>query len=226
MISSAWFLQHLERLGVLKRQEPAPRKRKAVPKTASYVLPEFFYLHGGRLQIDLEWVPPYRKAGSDNFITSTLEMSCNLFESECVQQPKGEQEFAPPHLGWKLPDGTAAQRREKLELCVKEYARKYLERRLDDAASQYGLSYTRLRIGKQKSRWGSYSSRGSLSLNAKLIFLPPELSDYVILHELCHSINFSHDKFFWQTMQDFNPLSRELDKKLSSASVWIPRWFI
>jgi predicted metal-dependent hydrolase len=74
--------------------------------------------------------------------------------------------------------------------------------RLRQLARKYGFSYNKISIRNQRTRWGSCSAKGNISLNMKLVALPPELFDYVLLHELVHLRVHNHGRKFW----------RELDK--------------
>jgi len=79
-------------------------------------------------------------------------------------------------------------------------AKTLLTRRLQQLASNKGFSYNRVFIRNQKTRWGSCSSKNNISLNMKLVKLPDELIDYVILHELVHTRKKDHSKAFWSEM--------------------------
>ena len=76
----------------------------------------------------------------------------------------------------------------------------------------------------QRTRWGSCSSRGTISLNAKLLFLPEELVDYLIVHELCHTHDPDHSQRFWGLLQRHRPFARELDHRLSGVAGMVPAW--
>ena len=79
-------------------------------------------------------------------------------------------------------------------------AKRKLTRRLKHLAEQYGFTYNRVFIRNQKTRWGSCSYKNNISLNMKIILLPEELMDYVILHELTHTREKDHSKNFWAKM--------------------------
>ena len=68
---------------------------------------------------------------------------------------------------------------------------------LDAYAPRIGVEYGRVAIRDQKSRWGSCSAKGNLNFNWKLIMAPPEALRYVVIHELCHRIEFNHSPRFW-----------------------------
>lgn len=76
----------------------------------------------------------------------------------------------------------------------------------------------------QKSRWGSCSTRGTISLNAKLLFLPRELAGYVLLHELCHTIHPNHSVGFWDLLRRHEPRADELRRGLRTAGQCVPNW--
>ena len=70
--------------------------------------------------------------------------------------------------------------------------------RANALAAERQVAAVRVRVGNQKSRWGSCSSRGSVALNWRLIQMPIEVCDYVILHELAHRVQPNHSAKFWQ----------------------------
>lgn len=74
--------------------------------------------------------------------------------------------------------------------------------RLDELAAQHGFKYRRVCIRNQKTRWGSCSSLNNINLNIGLIKLPEYLQDYVILHELVHTIHKNHSKAFWAKLDE------------------------
>jgi predicted metal-dependent hydrolase len=73
--------------------------------------------------------------------------------------------------------------------------------RLAELAARHGYQYGRLSVRCQKSRWGSCSSRNDISLNRKLLALPPELMDFVLLHELVHTRIKNHGPEFWAELE-------------------------
>ncbi len=79
----------------------------------------------------------------------------------------------------------------------KEKARELVLARLAYFNQFYNLSWNRVAIRNQKSRWGSCSQKGNLNFNYRILFLPPELQDYIIVHELCHLRELHHRDTFW-----------------------------
>ncbi|MEJ5366441.1 MAG: SprT family zinc-dependent metalloprotease [Desulfosoma sp.] len=88
-----------------------------------------------------------------------------------------------------------------------------------------GLSYGRLTIRCPRTRWGSYSSRGHLSLNAAVLFLPAQLARLVIVHELCHSKHLHHDGAFHRLLERFEPDARRLEAQLKRQENEFPLWY-
>lgn len=82
----------------------------------------------------------------------------------------------------------------------KTRAKSMLTGRLKYLAGKHGYTYNRVFIRNQRTRWGSCSHKNNISLNMKLVLLPEELMDYVILHELVHSHRKDHSKAFWTDM--------------------------
>ncbi len=106
---------------------------------------------------------------------------------------------------------------------VRLFAKDALACRLNDLARQLNLTFTRLTVRDQTSRWGSCSIKRSLSLNWRLVLLEPELQDYVILHELAHLTEMNHSKHFWDLLDSYDPLRREHESALKEVSNKIMR---
>lgn len=83
---------------------------------------------------------------------------------------------------------------------LRKQARGYLPGRLGLLAGRYGFTYTGVKINSAHTRWGSCSSRRNINLSLFLMLLPSRLSDYVLLHELCHTREMNHGPRFWALM--------------------------
>ena len=93
-------------------------------------------------------------------------------------------------------------------------AKRKLTRRLNELSRLHGLTYNRVFIRNQKTRWGSCSAKNNISLNRKLLRLPPELIDYVILHELVHTREKNHGNLFWSELSKFVENASALKSRL------------
>jgi hypothetical protein len=80
----------------------------------------------------------------------------------------------------------------------------------------YNVAPNKISVKKMKSRWGSCSSKGSISLNSKLIQTPVRCIEYVMVHELCHLIHFNHSKNFYSLLAEVIPDWKERKKELRS----------
>lgn len=100
-------------------------------------------------------------------------------------------------------------------------ALEYLPVRTADLAKQLGFKYRNFKINNLKSRWGACSKDNSISLNLHLMRLPSRLIDYVIIHELCHTIQKNHSHNFWELMQKVLPNAKLLDKELKNYNTKI-----
>jgi len=107
---------------------------------------------------------------------------------------------------------------------LKRRAEHLLPPRLTELAAVHGVDFARISIRHQRSRWGSYSSNGTISLNAKLLFLRPELVDHVLLHELCHTIHPHHGHAFQQLLTCLEPNHRQQRTALHESWRSIPHW--
>lgn len=84
-------------------------------------------------------------------------------------------------------------------------AAEYIPEKTAFYASLIGVNYGRITIRNQRTRWGSCSSRGNLNFNCLLMLTPPEIIDYVIVHELCHRREMNHSPLFWREVEKVLP---------------------
>ena len=93
-------------------------------------------------------------------------------------------------------------------------ARSVILARVAHFAPLCGVRVKRIAIRNQRRRWGSCSSLGNLNFNYRLIFLPTELCDYVVVHELCHLKELNHSQAFWDEVAKVIPHYKELEARL------------
>jgi hypothetical protein len=96
----------------------------------------------------------------------------------------------------------------------KEIAREFVTRRVQFFTSLYGYKANRIFVRNQRTRWGSCSRKGNLNFNFRLVHLPQELADYVVVHEICHLKEFNHSKNYWALVEMTLPNYKELREKL------------
>ncbi len=118
----------------------------------------------------------------------------------------------------------AAQRLAALRRFLMREAREALAPRLEALAARHQLTYARLTVRAQRSRWGSCSGHGTISLNYRLMFLPPPLVDYVLYHELAHTVERNHSARFWSLLESMCPQARARDRELDECAGLLPAW--
>lgn len=120
---------------------------------------------------------------------------------------------------------SAADNDQYLRQCIvdtwRNEAKFYLTRRLQILALRHNCKYQRLRLTHAKTRWGSCSSTGTISLNIALMSLDDDLIDYVICHELAHTKHMNHGAGFWAELTGMLPGARQLDKRLKQKSPYV-----
>ena len=91
-------------------------------------------------------------------------------------------------------------------------------------AREFGFSYSKMTIRRQRTRWGSCSARGSISLNCALLFQKPEVTRYLLIHELAHTRHMNHSKRFWDCVARCCAGYERLDRQLLDGWKHVPGW--
>jgi len=122
-------------------------------------------------------------------------------------------------------DPTVQERANKAVLrALKREATTLLPPRLASLAAKHGKSFTATNIKQLKRRWGSCDQARAITLNLFLMELPWEFIDYVLLHELAHTVEMNHGPAFWRTLTAMEPRARALAKELRSHQPVIGAW--
>lgn len=132
-------------------------------------------------------------------------------------------EFVESHRAWIAAALTRVQaRQEAREQAVRQEgllsqedlaalaheARVIIPARVEHFAARMGVSYGRITLRCQKTRWGSCSMAGNLNFNVLLMLAPPEVLNYVVIHELCHRLEMNHSARFWDLVTYYDPDQR------------------
>lgn len=135
---------------------------------------------------------------------------------------KAARKFFDSNIAWTKKSISQMRTYEKNRIAAIEKlgevdlagAKKFLVRRIGELAQQYGFEYGRVTVRQQKTRWGSCSAANNISLNAGLMRLSARTRDYIIIHELVHTIHKNHGKRFWRKVEkitgDIKDIRREL----------------
>lgn len=130
-------------------------------------------------------------------------------KSAWIQEHVSKAKSRPPNL---LQGGTKADYAR-----LKDKALELVTIRLGHFNKVYGLSYKKVSIRNQKTRWGSCTSTGTLSFNYRIVLLSPEAADYIVVHELCHLAQMNHSIKFWRLVEKTVPDHRRIRASIRNA---------
>ena len=157
----------------------------------------------------------------DEQLRLRVDLDCQLdlaWQSELRERVvgRGRVERRDRTLLVKAPRPGQDAVRELLVAWYRRTARPLLLERLGRLAETVGTRPKQVRIAAQRSRWGSCSSGGTISLNWRLVLLPGELADYVLVHELCHLTHLDHSARFWGLVESVIPNYRQRREQVRS----------
>ena len=132
------------------------------------------------------------------------------FVTLTVDQPAGVVDYADR----RVPLDGSLSLRTLVEDDLRSVARAELVPRLYELAAQNGLDVSRVSIRNQRSRWGSCARTGQIALNFRLVQMPEQVRDYVLVHELMHLRQQNHSRRFWRLVEAVCPAFREAERWL------------
>jgi len=164
-------------------------------------------------------LPRYLSLAFDNSYTPViyrgepLQFNFELFEEHSTDQivvrASGHQECVRELRSW-----------------IRHRARESFPALLAQISIRTGLGFNKMSVRSQKTRWGSCSRHGNISLNDQLLFLPAKSVEYLMIHELCHTRHLNHSKAFWALVESHCPDFRAHEKLLSDSRNLVPDWFL
>jgi hypothetical protein len=107
---------------------------------------------------------------------------------------------------------------------LREHVRTPFAQRLQAVAHEHSFAYSRMVLRRQRTRWGSCSAHGSISLNVCLAFQPPQVLQYLMIHELAHTRHMNHSARFWSAVERSCPDWRAFDRELRHGWKRLPHW--
>lgn len=135
----------------------------------------------------------------------------NTYSLEVV---KGQKKPLLLEGSFKLAASVQSKAELVFERWYRAQARQILTERVNAYAGQYGFQYKKIGITSARTRWGSCSADGSLNFSWRLILTPLEAIDYVVVHELVHTVHHNHSKRFWNRVETIMPDYKERRKWL------------
>ena len=134
-----------------------------------------------------------------------------------MQLQDGILQIACPHDTDFADENIQATLKAMVENALRHEAKRLLPSRIRTLANAHGFTFSDVKINNSKTHWGSCTARKSINLSLSLMLLPWHLVDYVLLHELCHTIEMNHGERFWALMDKVtNQKSATLRNELKS----------
>lgn len=135
------------------------------------------------------------------------------------------REFAAERMDWIVSHMEKMQKKQQALEAVEKLSKEelseladkavsYIPERVAHFAALLQVTYGRITIRNQQTRWGSCSAKGNLNFNCLLMLTPPEIIDYIVVHELCHRLEMNHSKRFWEQVGRVIPNYKSCEKWL------------
>ena len=122
---------------------------------------------------------------------------------EAVAFLESKRRWIEDHLA-RLPEPQQKLTEQEVKALARQAAAD-LPPRVEAAAKRMGITYGRITVRSQRTRWGSCSAKGNLNFNCLLMLCPEEVREYVVIHELCHRLELNHSPRFWALVAEYCP---------------------
>jgi predicted metal-dependent hydrolase len=167
---------------------------------------------------------------TDFALPETVELKSIEKTWSVIYRPGASASVSARPSGSKLIVSGAVEDHAKCRGAIKRWlsrqAKKELVPRLEQLSRVHALSYRKVTVRGQKTRWGSCSSRQNISINYQLLFLDSVLVNCVLIHELCHTRELNHGAAFWQLVEKIEPDYQRLHQTLRREWTNLPGWLM
>lgn len=185
---------------IQKKSQWIAKTIKAIPEVKNHTYPETLDLK----LLDELWRISYVKHSTVEPVEYSPPF---LHDAKVVEVSPAALEVIADKGDWRAA-------KKALNKWCKLKAKKTFTKMLEILAEEHGFHFNKISIRSQKTRWGSCASNKNISLNSKLLLMPENVVKYVMIHELCHTIEMNHSRKFWDLVEDCDPHYRENRKQL------------
>ncbi len=155
--------------------------------------------------------------------TRTIIYKGELYQVKVIASKNGKNRVTISEAKKHLNVRTGSSGKRNVEAAIAGWLKRKARRELLPQARRWssatGIPFKNLYIRNQKSRWGSSSGRGNISLNYRIIMAPVAVQQYLIIHELCHQRNFNHSRSYWKDIGTFCPDYKKAERWLKDHSI-------
>lgn len=164
-----------------------------------------------------------KKAGIDELSSLPVGGIPHKVTIEYAPAKRGLVRLAPEsrEIMLRTPDKSRQKRLDQLSGFLKRYCAQTVSPEVLALSQLMKVNINRISYRNQKTRWGSSSARGNISLNFRIALLPPEKRKYLIIHELAHQVHMNHSADFWQHLAAWEPNYRENDGWLKEHAFFL-----
>lgn len=200
-----------ERVEVVLPEGSRAHPEKLLREYAAWILEKQEKLRKRKIKVDKNALPEGQILLGGKRVKLEIRLAGTLERSQVI--------CYPDHISvvsGKFPPSVLLQK------WLTKQAESAVIRQVQIRSAQIGVRPTNISIRSQRTRWGSCSTRGTLSFNWRLIMAPPEVLDYVVVHELAHMKQKNHSKAFWAVVAQYCPqyLKYRLWLKQNQAAMW------
>ncbi|HBX44943.1 MAG TPA: hypothetical protein DEG28_03525 [Porphyromonadaceae bacterium] len=180
-----------KKVGYIQMTVPLGFSEGDLPRVLQRIKPRLLQLH-----------TPVHKIITDESVIHTHTFTIHIYRHE--RPAKAFASFKNECLAFSLPQDTDMAQpgiqhwmKETIIAVLRKEARRLLTQKTAFFADKFGLHYHQVKINRSKTRWGSCSTKKNINYSLFLLFLPEKYIDYVVLHELAHTVEMNHGKKFW-----------------------------